>query len=117
MKFLYVLVIGIFAAFASLPAHALQDGRQLYTDCTRGNAFSEGYCEGFIVGVLSAHLSPWVINLQQGRTYFCIPPQVTFKEVAEIVQKYLSENPGRRRYRADVNIWTAATEAFPCANQ
>jgi hypothetical protein len=117
MKFLFVLAIGVFAIFSSVPAHALQDGRQLYSDCTRGNPFSEGYCEGFIVGVLSAHLSPWVINLQKGRSYICIPGNVTFKEMAEIVQRYLAEHPYRHRYWADINIWTAATEAFPCSSE
>ena len=43
--------IGVCAVFSVVPAHALQDGRQLYLDCTRGNAFSEGYCEGFVAGV------------------------------------------------------------------
>ena len=117
MKFGFVLAIVAFAVLSSGPAHALQDGRQLHSDCTRGNAFSEGYCEGFIVGVLSAHLSPWVISLQNGRSYICIPGNVTFKQIAEIVQKYLADNPNRRRYRADINIWSAATEAFPCSDE
>ena len=102
---------------APAPAHALQDGKELLQDCTRGNPFSNGYCEGFIVGVLATHLSPWVVNLQQGKTYFCIPPKVTFRELAAVVEKYLADNPSRHRYRADTNVWTAVTEAFPCSNE
>ena len=117
MKSQVAALIAGFALFTAGPAQALQDGKELHSDCSRGNAFSEGYCEGFIVGVLSAHLSPWVVNLQQGRTYFCIPPNVTFKQMAEIVQKYLAENPSRHRYNATNTIWTAATEAFPCEKQ
>ncbi len=117
MKFAFAAVIGIFVLLTIVPAHALQDGRQLHSDCTRGNPFSEGYCEGFVVGVLSTHLSPWVINLQKGRKFFCIPANVTFKEMAEIVEKYLAENPDRHQYRADTNVWTAVTEAFPCSTE
>ena len=115
MKSVLAAVIGIFIILTTMPAHALQDGRQLHSDCTRGNPFSEGYCEGFVVGVLSTHLSPWVINLQNGRKFICIPANVTFKQMTEIVEKYLAENPGRRQYRADTNVWTAVTEAFPCS--
>lgn len=115
MKSVFAVVIAVFALLAAEPARALQNGSELHSDCTRGNPFSEGYCEGFIVGVLSAHLSPWVINLQKGRTYFCIPGNLNFKELTEIVEKYLVENPSRRRYRADINVWTAMTEAFPCS--
>ncbi len=116
MKSVLAAAFGFLAIMSTTaPAQALQDGRQLYLDCTRGNPFSEGYCEGFIVGVLAAHLSPWVVNLQQGRTYFCIPAKVTFNELAEVVEKYLVENPARHRYRADTNVWSAVTEAYPCS--
>jgi len=60
-------------------------------------------------------MSPWVVNLQKGRTYFCIPGDVTFKQITEVVEKYLAENPNRQRYRADINVWTAMTEAYPCS--
>lgn len=115
MKSLLAAVIAVFVLLAAEPTHALQNGSDLHSDCTRGNPFSQGYCEGFIIGVLSAHLSPWVINLQKGRTYFCIPGEVTFKQITEIVEKYLADNPSRNRYRADINVWTAMTEAFPCS--
>ena len=117
MKSVLSAVIGVFVLLTIAPAYALPDGRQLYLDCTRGNPFSEGYCEGFVVGVLSTHLSPWVVNLQKGRTYFCIPGNVTFKQMTEIVEKYLAENPSRHRHRADTNVWTAMTEAFPCSKE
>lgn len=115
MKSVLAVVIAIFVFSTSLPAYALPDGRELHSDCTRGNPFSEGYCEGFVVGVLSAHMSPWVVSLQKGRKYFCIPGNVTFRQMTEIVEKYLAENPSRHRYRADTNVWTAITEAFPCS--
>lgn len=114
MKFGFALAIGVSALVLTGPAHALPDGKELYSDCTRGNSFSEGYCEGFIIGVLSAHMSPWVINLQKGRTYFCIPGNVTFQEITKTIVKYIVNHPSRQRYRADVNIWTAATESYPC---
>ena len=114
MKSVLAVMIAVFVLMAAEPAHALQNGKELQSDCSRGNPFSEGYCEGFIIGVLSAHLSPWVINLQKGRTYFCIPGSVTFKQISEVVQKYMDDNPSRSRYRADINIWTAVTEAYPC---
>ena len=115
MKSMLAAVVAVVALLAAEPTHALQNGSELNSDCARGNAFSEGYCEGFIIGVLSAHMSPWVINLQKGRTYFCIPGDLTFKQITEVVQKFMVDNPGRSRYRADINIWTAATEAFPCS--
>lgn len=117
MKVLFVLTVGVFTLLSSEPVYALQDGRQLFTDCSRDNAYSDGFCEGFIAGVVSAHLSPWVISLQKGRTYFCIPGDVTFKQMAKIVEKYLADNPDHHRYRADNSIWTAATEAFPCPSK
>jgi hypothetical protein len=116
MKSVFAAAITLLVFSTLSPVHALPDGRELHTDCARGNAFSEGYCEGFVVGVLAAHMSPWVVNLQKGRRYFCIPGNVTFKQMTEIVEKYLAENPGRHRYRADTNVWTAMTEAFPCSN-
>jgi len=117
MKFAVMLAIGLCVLSASGPAAALPDGKELLSDCSRGDAFSKGYCEGYIIGVLSAHMSPWVINLQKGRTYFCIPGNLTYEDITKAVKKYIADNPKRRRYRADINIWTAATEAYPCPDR
>ena len=118
MKSVLAALAVMFAVLATTaPAYALQNGKELLQDCTRGSPFSKGYCEGFVAGVLAAHLSPWVVNLQRGRTYFCIPPKITFQELAVVVEKYLAENPSRHRYRADTNVWTAVTEAFPCSEE
>lgn len=117
MKLVIVIVVGFYMLLVSIPASAMQEGRDLHRECLRTNAYSNGYCEGFIIGVLSAHMSPWVINLQKGRTYFCIPGNLTFQQIAKAVQQYLADNPKKLRHRADINIWTAATEAFPCSQQ
>jgi len=117
MRGVFVVVVAVLLSstlFTGGPVYALQDGKHLQADCTRGNSFADGYCEGFIIGVLSAHMSPWVISLQKGRTYFCIPGNLTFKQITAAIQKYLSEHANLHRYRADVNIWTAATETYPC---
>ena len=69
MRLLSACVFAMFLFFmVAGPAEALPDGKELYGDCTRSDPYSAGYCEGFVIGVLSAHMSPWVVNLQKGKT-------------------------------------------------
>ena len=88
-------------------------GNRLFEDCAAENYFNRGYCGGYIVGIVDT------IEALQARgklpaTALCVPDGVTKGQLADVVRKYLEENPQRRHADAGRLVPEALNAAFGC---
>ena len=77
-------------------------------------------CTGYIMGAIDGY------NDQQERIntllgtdttrMYCVPTQVTVKQLIDTVVLYLQQHPERRHYAAIDEVSIALTEAYPCNN-
>jgi Rap1a immunity proteins len=71
-------------------------------------------CLGYINGVVD--LASMIPSLPKpGSPIFCIPSNVTRRQVADIVATHLRDNPEYRNNEALVEIFVALHQTFPCA--
>ena len=90
-------------------------GARLYEDCKSENPFNQGYCGGYVVGIVAT-----MVNLQRYHmlpdTALCIPEDVSKAQLVEAVLKYLETYP-RQRDRQAINLVPEALNAeYPCRN-
>lgn len=65
----------------------------------------EGMCIGYVVGVMS---------VMEYINVICRPVKSTHAQATLVVQKYLSDHPGKLHLNADALVIDALQEAFPC---
>ena len=94
------------------------DGNKLLEYCTpfvegkSGDLFQQGYCVGFVGGVVHALILARDMPAAVG--YSCLPDGVTNGQVARIVHKWLQENPEHLHERQVLPVIYALVRAFPC---
>ena len=114
-KLLLALMIAI--AAISTPAHGQLNGNGLKNICDGDMDFEQMSCMAYVSGVLATFTSPYIVQLQGGRNLICLPPggsPQSTQQITDVVKRYLTNNPAIRHERADVLIFNAAFEAFPC---
>jgi hypothetical protein len=104
-----LLVAGMSAGTAREPPrkHFL-DGNQLREMCRQ----SLPACRGYVMGALDQDLL-WTFA-QKKNDNFCWPPNVDSGQIADVVVKYLDDNPAERHYSAASLALVATMKAFPC---
>lgn len=116
-----VLAISV-ALFAST-AEAYSSGNELLSafesDTRRNSAVmyvkgvSLALAEGYMLGVMSA--TPGVSATEaMEKVGYCLPTSVTVGQVADVVRKYLQDNPATRHQYPNALIKFALSETFPC---
>jgi hypothetical protein len=84
--------------------------------------FSNGFCAGFIDGVLEAQVM-WEVFESKGsvgtlkrnpQLSFCLPAEVTNGQVVKIFTKYLDDHPEELHEPAALLLVTSLRKAFPC---
>jgi hypothetical protein len=108
-----LLLTGLLLLLSPLAGADYDTGARLYEDCKSENPFNQGYCGGYVTGVVAT-----LVNLQRYRqlpdTALCIPDDVSKGQLVEAVVKYL-ENYPRQRDRQAVNLVPEALNAeYPC---
>lgn len=88
-------------------------GERLYADCKSDKPFNQGYCGGYVVGVVAN-----MVNMQRYRVLpdsaLCVPEDVSKQQLVDAVVKYLEAYP-RQRARQAVNLVPEAlTAEYPC---
>jgi hypothetical protein len=90
-----------------------RDGNQLLDACTdqtdQGNIL---FCYGYIQGIID--MSWYMTGYLKLTGDFCIPQEITARQLSDIVTKYLRGNPSTRHYRASLLVHSALFQAFPC---
>lgn len=85
-----------------------QTGNQLHELCQASEARSTAY----LMGVVDEQA--FKTDMEGAKGSFCVPENVTAKQVRDVTCRYLSDHPGRRHFRAAWLATLALTEAFPC---
>lgn len=108
---------GFFALTMSVPclvANAGFDtGNRLHDDCASENYFNRGYCAGYIVGIVDTVESMQASGVLP-KSALCIPEGVTKGQLADVVEKFLADNPVLRNQAAGSLVPQALNAAFPC---
>ena len=96
---------------AAQPEPIFQSGKKLYQICQNKEAFPDGFCLGYVVGIADALTGP--SKGYRGRT-FCIPVGSIQNQIEFAVKKWLESNPDKRHLNAPDLVAWALSEAFPC---
>ena len=114
MKFRY----GALSAFTGIallaggPASATFDsGNDLHTRCVSTQPMDRVACAYYVSAIAD------VIQTNNNTLYgysVCVPPQVTRLQVADVVGRWLTNNPQHRHYTANSLVAAALEQAYPC---
>ena len=100
-----VFVFGLLTLAA--PANAgFDDGNKLLNYCTSEKSFDQGVCSGLITGYFD--------GMQMAYTCSKGGPNITRKQVMDVVIKFLKDNPADRHLPGVNLAWRAFTVAFDC---
>lgn len=112
----YAAALALALAGLARPARAadFDTGNQLLAACS-GSAGDQVQCYAYMDGLLQGLLFMSVRDKSQ--MPFCVPDGVTKGQAAEVVVKYLRENPEQRHIAASVMATVAMRRAFPCAQK
>ena len=107
-------------------SHAALIGKDLsgYCEKKRHGYYREGFCVGFVIGVMNAMTVRDAqerlrgANAPKGGSVpprrYCIPEGVTFEQAAEVVIAYLNEHVQFHQRPAAELVDYALAEAWPC---
>jgi hypothetical protein len=87
-------------------ADAATSGNDLFNYCEEAGAnWSTGFCGGYISGIAELATTIGLI---------CPSDAVNNRQAWDIVRKYLEQHPETRDQLAEVLVFKALTDAFPC---
>ena len=104
-------------------------GNTLYESCTSDQIGLEGFCVGYIAGLvegqfwgglLLAKMAGIELETQDFNAFanqafqHCIPPEAPNEQLRDVVVAHLRDNPATRHESARFLVWEAYREAFPC---
>jgi len=106
------------SAHASVPLS--MSGMQLKEFANSENAWDQGLFYGYLDGMKDAYFDAMIKSagtpLQQEfqRQFACVPEEVSKRQFAEVVKKYLNEHPERLHDGSTVLVTEAIESAWPC---
>ena len=114
-------IVGILMfAGGSTPPAVQQDGHKLYAACSKAQVpqdgkhnshfdhddyYAIGYCDGIVQGVSEA---------LGNQKRFCLPKNIRFSQLTQVVVEYLQAYPGQRDQRASQAAYNAFLHRYPC---
>jgi hypothetical protein len=105
-----------FAAAIAAPAPQADGsfftGNDLHEVCQSTEGFHEVMCTVYIAGVNDAMVT--VIASKAIKPLYCLPKHVDGEQLADIVRKYLKNNPASRHTAASSIVMIALRVSFPC---
>ena len=110
-------LLGLALLFAASSAPAGQTGRRFLELCSGGEAWSDGYCTGYIVGVgdlIDGLLLEEDLKGPLDGKSFCLTEQLSRAEVRDLVLAFLRKRPDVQDKHMTSITWAALIEAFPC---
>lgn len=105
MKGLLFIAVALLLLTA-VPVFSLQlslTGNQLKQDAGSQGAYSKGYFEGYVLGVL-----------ESAKDHLCIPERVEMGQALEAIEKYLNEHPEELHLPASSLVLRAVQASWPC---
>lgn len=89
---------------------AIDDGNELLSICGEDDAFSRGYCLGYIRGLTIG--VDYLLVTKDAK--ICYPDGVTWGQIKDVAVSYIRRNPAKRADRAIFLVGLASAEAWPC---
>jgi hypothetical protein len=102
---------------ASSGARAGQSGAEFLALCDQADAWSDGYCAGYVAGageMLDGLLLDDEVRAAFDGRIFCLPKDVTKGEVRDRVVGFLREHPDVAGSEMTSITWAVLIEAYPC---
>jgi alanine-alpha-ketoisovalerate/valine-pyruvate aminotransferase len=80
-------------------------GNEIKSRCNEPKgSYLEAICFGYVSGVIDSN----------SNSYVCPAPSITVQQAADIVKKYINENPAQLHKPADFIVTLAIAKDFPC---
>jgi hypothetical protein len=73
---------------------------------------NQGACLTYVLGAIDAHVAASIVNF--GRTYICIPPQVTNQQIANVAVAFMRAHPEAQDSNAALVVIRGVTASYPC---
>jgi hypothetical protein len=106
-----IILSAILLIFLSHESFSM-DGNELHKHCSLKTDSARTFVVGFVSG--STRGIDLMSYMFTKKSYFCTPSNLKFGQSADIVCKWLSENPRQRHLTASGLVLNAIEEAFPC---
>ena len=87
-------------------------GNKLLEICQADNIVLGGKCIGYVMGVQDSYAGLDTDGFFQSP--YCLPTNVTDKQLTRVAVKYLGDNPEKRHLNAQSLVLDAFIENFPC---
>jgi hypothetical protein len=130
VRHLIILSLVIGASVSTLGQKTILDGNSLATQCESQEKLNAGqglsdqefakgtFCVGYIRGVLDTMVTWKAIDKAKSKPgttpHPCIPDTVPNSQAVKITLKFLKDHPERLHLPADVLVFQAMHQAFPC---
>lgn len=97
------------ASYGQAPLPSLTQGNQFYSRCQRPDTVEQSLsCFGYFRGLVDG--MNWALSKS-----FCIPADVTYQQMTDIVLKYMRDNPEVRHWGMPAIYAWVAGFSFPCS--
>ena len=110
------LVICAVAMTARAQSSSGRSGNFLHDNCGSSLANKRSWCSGYMDGYRDAVSLGRIVAIGRIALHkvICIPPKVTTKQMADVVQRALREAPEKRHAAGDALVALALQDAWPC---
>jgi len=124
------MVAAIFMIMTAIPAMAVKrTGNDLLVDCAnliktesiesvnKEKLLGIGYCIGLIDGLVTFNYVYEAVLEREGNStmvQMCLPQRISTRQSAEIIVKYLQDNPNRLHQSGQALAAQALVTAYPC---
>ena len=125
-----LMVAAIFMIMTAIPAMAVKrTGNDLLVDCAnliktesiesvnKEKLLGIGYCIGLIDGLVTFNYVYEAVLEREGNStmvQMCLPQRISTRQSAEIIVKYLQDNPNRLHQSGQALAAQALVTAYPC---
>ena len=124
------MVAAIFMIMTAIPAMAVKrTGNDLLVDCAnliktesiesvnKEKLLGIGYCIGLIDGLVTFNYVYEAVLEREGNStmvQMCLPQRISTRQSAEVIVKYLQDNPNRLHQSGQALAAQALVTAYPC---
>lgn len=110
-KLKLTLALATLMALPQTSFAAFITGNDLFEMCQNDQDFSDGYCIGYIAGVVDVASDEIVMK---DSLLVCLPEHVTMRQAFGVVYLYLEQHPEQRHFSAHTTAMAALIDGFPC---
>jgi hypothetical protein len=73
---------------------------------------NQGACIAYVTGAVDAYVGTSLVNF--GRSYVCVPPQVTNQQITNVAVAFLRAHPEMQDMNAALVVIQGVSASYPC---